>query len=346
VTSFQLEQARSATRRGALCACGLLLSVAVVYSTRGGNVELLTGDADPAAYKIAQARARLAASEVELKNSKERLRAIDALLAKQQADSSTSRLFKGVKQLTQSGEGLKSALLAKAENFELQADVSAASIASAHLKGQPLPSLSEQQHKIDEEDDKMFAHVLRQQAERLPGEATLPPQVPPNLHKLNSPCLSSEHVVPNMLQTRLMPPIVLAAAVTQLPTSLTSMLTLRLFDADSPVVVAVNVAVVGTDADDDDAAADDADAVAVADADDVMLMMLLLLLLLMMMMMMMLAASKHFHNAGAAFLSVQGGGHALVQFGRVLSWYLEQLYAVDMQQYIAAADPREPSAAL
>eukprot|EP00961_Rhodomonas_salina_P295594 3935598-Rhodomonas_salina.2 len=85
-----------------------------------------------------------------------------------------------------------------------------------------------------------------------------------------------------------MPPIVLAAAVTQLPTSLTSMLTLRLFDADSPVVVAVNVAVVGTDADDDDAAADDADAVAVADADDVMLMMLLLLLLLMMMMMMML----------------------------------------------------------
>lgn len=177
MTSFQLEQARSATRRGALCACGLLLSVAVVYSTRGGNVELLTGDADPAAYKIAQARARLAASEVELKNSKERLRAIDALLAKQQADSSTSRLFKGVKQLTQSGEGLKSALLAKAENFELQADVSAASIASAHLKGQPLPSLSEQQHKIDEEDDKMFAHVLRQQAERLPGEATLPPQM-------------------------------------------------------------------------------------------------------------------------------------------------------------------------
>lgn len=123
-----------------------------------------------------------------------------------------TRLFKGVKQLTQSGEGLKSALLAKAENFELQvascpvhslavsdtgmdhflrigfsvpgtdrsccdqADVSAASIASAHLKGQPLPSLSEQQHKIDEEDDKMFAHVRRSFPTFLPS--FLPPFFP------------------------------------------------------------------------------------------------------------------------------------------------------------------------
>ena len=105
-------------------------------------------------YNVAQAKALLASDEVEVRNSERRLHLIKDKLKGQNAEEA------GPLQ-----KGLSKVLLSKAEDYELQADVSAANVAKLQLSKKKVPKLTAQESSIAEEDDKMYARALRRAAE-------------------------------------------------------------------------------------------------------------------------------------------------------------------------------------
>ena len=108
-------------------------------------------------YNLAQAKAVLASDEVEVRNSKRRLSLIKDKLDGAHELSSDS----GMEQ-----EGLSNLLLNKAEDYELEADVSAAKVAKVKLHNKSLPKLAKEQAAINEDDDKLYARALRRAAQR------------------------------------------------------------------------------------------------------------------------------------------------------------------------------------
>ena len=108
-------------------------------------------------YNLAQAKAVLASDEVEVRNSKRRLNLIKDKLDGAHEVAADS----GMEQ-----EGLSDLLLNQAEDYELDADVSAAKVAKVKLHKKSLPKLAREQAAINEEDDKMYARALRRAAQR------------------------------------------------------------------------------------------------------------------------------------------------------------------------------------
>jgi len=108
-------------------------------------------------YNVAQAKALLASDEVEVRNSNRRL----GLMKDKLAGEQESAEGKGVDE-----KGLSKVLLSKAEDYELQADLSAATKAKLQLQDKKVPKLAKQEASTSEEDDKLYARALRRAAER------------------------------------------------------------------------------------------------------------------------------------------------------------------------------------
>mmetsp|Transcript_91120 Transcript_91120/g.147222 ORF Transcript_91120/g.147222 Transcript_91120/m.147222 type:complete len:297 (+) Transcript_91120:2-892(+) len=108
-------------------------------------------------YSLAQAKAVFASDEVEVRNSKRRLNLIKNKLAGEKESA---------QQRSRDEKGLSKVLLNKAEDYELQADISAARVAKLQLKDRKVPKVAKQEAAVSEEDDKFFAHALQRAAQR------------------------------------------------------------------------------------------------------------------------------------------------------------------------------------
>ena len=108
-------------------------------------------------YNLAQAKALLATDEVEVRNSERRLSLMKRKLAGSQNES---------QQGAERSKLLAKKLKSEAENFELQADLSAANLAKERLSGDKVPAATQQEAIVEENDDKLFARALRRAALR------------------------------------------------------------------------------------------------------------------------------------------------------------------------------------
>ena len=63
-------------------------------------------------------------------------------------------------------------LKSEAENFELQADLSAANLAKERISGDKVPEATQEEAIVEENDDKLFARALRRAAPAPPDSLT------------------------------------------------------------------------------------------------------------------------------------------------------------------------------
>lgn len=147
------QMRRFGVRVSAAALAVLALAFVVMQGTRRSELE----SEGMKEYNLAQAKAVLASDEVELRNSKRRLKLIRDKLGGQQDGGSGTSLEE---------KGLSKVLLSKAEDYELQADVSAAKVAKETISNNKVPKLVKEESDIQEEDDKLYARALRNAADR------------------------------------------------------------------------------------------------------------------------------------------------------------------------------------
>ena len=144
------------------CAAGAAAAVLTVLAAglatmRGTGQRTALESEGMKEYNLAQAKALLATDEVEVRNSERRLSLMKRKLAGSQNES---------KQGAERSKLLAKKLKSKAENFELQADLSAANLAKERLSGDKVPAATQQEAIVEENDDKLFARALRRAALR------------------------------------------------------------------------------------------------------------------------------------------------------------------------------------
>ena len=147
-----------ARRRCAAGAAAAVLTVlAAGFATMRGTGRTALESEGMKEYNLAQAKALLATDEVEVRNSERRLSLMKRKLAGSQNES---------KQGAERSKLLAKKLKSKAENFELQADLSAANLAKERLSGDKVPAATQEEAIVEENDDKLFARALRRAALR------------------------------------------------------------------------------------------------------------------------------------------------------------------------------------
>jgi hypothetical protein len=158
VSTVHIRRPRSQMRQYGAKSAALALSVlALAFVALQGPRRSELESEGMKEYNLAKAKALLASDEVEVRNSKRRLDLIkDKLNGEQEIEADS-----GMEQ-----EGLSNLLLNKAEDYELEADVSAAKVAKVKLHKKSLPKLAKEQASVNEEDDKLYARALRRAAER------------------------------------------------------------------------------------------------------------------------------------------------------------------------------------
>lgn len=140
---------------GVSAAAAALAVLAVGFVAMQGGQRTLLESEGMKEYDLAQAKALLASDEVEVRNSQRRLRLIKDKLRGEDAQQDGA-----------ADPGLSKMLLSKAQDYDLQADVSAAHVAKVQLKHKKMSQAKKQQAAVAEEDDKLFARALRRAAER------------------------------------------------------------------------------------------------------------------------------------------------------------------------------------
>ena len=134
---IRVSRGVAARRRCAAGAAAALLTVLVAgLATMRGTGRTALESEGMKEYNLAQAKALLATDEVEVRNSERRLSLMKRKLAGSQNES---------KQGAERSKLLAKKLKSKAENFELQADLSAANLAKERLSGDKVPAATQQE---------------------------------------------------------------------------------------------------------------------------------------------------------------------------------------------------------
>ena len=147
-------------RHGVNLAAALLTVVVVAFVSFQGSPRTELESEGMKEYNLAQAKALLASDEVEVRNSKRRLSLIKRKLAGEEGKTDVDAAVQ---------KDLSKLLMRKAQNYELQADLSEAKIAKIelhHKDSEKTPQVSKQEASIEEEDDKLYARALRHAAHR------------------------------------------------------------------------------------------------------------------------------------------------------------------------------------